>query len=89
MRTHKDLVSAWGTQKMADDLGTNYGAVASWKQRNSIPFHWFTRIVAMAPVAGFPQVTLPYLHSLRRGASAAEKSTRTKKNASAKRRTLA
>ena len=80
MRTHRDLVSAWGTQEMADDLGTNYGAVASWKQRNSIPYEWFVKITVMAPVAGFPQITLEFLHSLRRGVIKEEKSTKPKKN---------
>jgi len=89
MRTHKDLVSAWGTQEMADDLGTTYVVVASWKHRNSIPYEWFPRIVAMAPVAGFPQITLEFLHSLRRGVIKEEKSAKPKKNGRKPERTTA
>ena len=80
MRTHRDLVAAWGIQEMADDLGTKYVVVGSWKHRNSIPHEWFPKIVAMAPVAGFPQITLEFLHSLRRGVITEEKSTKPKKN---------
>lgn len=79
MRSCRDLVSAWGTQEMADDLGTTYGVVASWKQRNAVPYEYFIRIVQMAPVAGFPNITLEVLHSLRRGPMEAGKSTASKK----------
>jgi len=81
MRTHKDLVSEWGTQEMADDLGTTYGVVASWKQRNAIPYEWFVKIVVMAPLAGFPQISLEFLHALQRGPTQNAKSTKPKKNA--------
>lgn len=81
MRTCRELVAAWGTQEMADDLGTTYGVVASWKQRNAIPYEWFPRVVTMAPVAGFPNVTLEVLHSLRRGPMPKAKSTPAKKKA--------
>ena len=82
MRSCRDLVAAWGTQEMADDLGTTYGVVASWKKRNAIPYEYFIRIVQMAPLAGFPSITLEYLHALQRGPMLPKKSTRSKKNAS-------
>ena len=89
MRSCRDLVASWGTQEMADDLGTTYGVVASWKKRNAIPYEYFIRIVQMAPVAGFPSITLEVLHSLRRGPMPEVKSTRTKKKARRGERTLA
>ena len=89
MRSCRDLVAAWGTQEMADDLGTTYGVVASWKQRNAIPYEYFLKIVQMAPVAGFPGITLEVLHSLRRGPMPGTKSTGSKKNGRRRERTPA
>ena len=87
MRTHRELIAAWGERQMAEDLGATYIAVHSWKHRNAIPYHLFPEIVRMAPLAGFSGITLEFLHALHRGPTQNAKSTRSKKNASKREQT--
>lgn len=89
MRTHRELIAAWGERQMADDLGATYIAVHSWKHRNAIPYHLFPEIVRMAPLAGFQGITLEFLHALQRGPKAPTKSTGSKKNGRRRERTPA
>ena len=87
MRSNRDIIVAWGEQQMADDLGVTYSLIHNWKNRNAIPYQYFPAIITRAPLRGIPGVTYELLFSLQRGPIEAGKSTRSKKNASAKERT--
>ena len=87
MRTHRDLIVEWGEETMRIDLGVTYTLVHNWKNRNAIPYQYFPAIITRAPLRGIPGVTYELLFSLQRGPIEAEKSTRSKKNASKRERT--
>jgi len=89
MRTHKDLIEAWGEQEMADDLGQYYTLVHNWKTRNAIPYQHWPQLVTRAPMRGLNGITYDLLFSLQRGRMTAEKSTRPKKNGRRPERTTA
>lgn len=68
MKTHKDLIDAWGgLGPLAEDMDVGYGTVASWSHRNAIPHKFFPMIVVRAPMRGLDGVTLELLYNLKRG----------------------
>ena len=89
MRTHEDLIDAWGVSQMAQDMGVSYNLVHSWKHRNVIPYEKFPMLVQWAPLRGIQGITLETLYALHRGATGEKKSTRSKKKARRPERTAA
>jgi hypothetical protein len=47
--SHKAIIDAWPSRAdLAADMGVSYDTVKKWHQRNSIPSHWWTRLVRHA-----------------------------------------
>ena len=86
MKTCSDLIGAYGIQEMADDIGTTYNTITSYRARNMLPHKYFPIIVMRAPMRGLNGITYELLFSLRRGRTPGEKMKRTKRSSSKERR---
>jgi hypothetical protein len=53
VQSFKEVVAIWDTpDQMAADIGNNAEAVRKWKQRDSIPADWWTRVISGAKAKG-------------------------------------
>jgi hypothetical protein len=56
--THTQIIDLWpSVGEFAEEMGVNHRTARSWKQRISIPSHYWARLISCALVKGFNSVT--------------------------------